>query len=89
MSSVIGMIFYGTQLRKRTVCVLFPLQLFSTSMEWLMWLSLDDRTNFTGENQIHSNSTQYEEFTVGKNDLLSFLIFLNQINFNPINLVMI
>ncbi|KAJ6910159.1 hypothetical protein NC652_020990 [Populus alba x Populus x berolinensis] len=31
------------------------------STEWLMWLSLDDRTNFTGENQIHSNSTQYEE----------------------------
>ena len=70
------MIFYGTQLRKRTVFVLlFPLQLFLTSMEWLMWLSLDDRTNFTGENQIHSNSTQYEEFVVGKNDLLSFFFF--------------
>jgi hypothetical protein len=75
MSSVIGMIFYGTPLRKRTVFVLFPLQLFLTSMEWLMRLSLDDRTNFTGENQIHSNSTQYEEFMVGKNDLLSFFLF--------------
>jgi len=82
MSSVIGMIFYGAQLRKRTVCVLFPLQLFSTSMEWLMWLSLDDRTNFTGENQIHSNSTQNEEFMVGKNDLLSCFNVAKKIRFD-------
>jgi len=47
-----------------------------------MWLSLDDRTNFTGENQIHSNSTQNEEFMVGKNDLLSCFNVAKKIRFD-------